>query len=235
MLKKLLTLFIIISMISTFSGCSKNASNNSEEEVPPWVGTYVMVNDETQEFKILTVNTATIDDVVYEFESVRAKDEFTGILKTKSKKYAVCNAGDRCLKFDLKSSATFIAVDDIWTSNENRNENWSGKYKKLDETEKPESFGDEFWNGKYTCEENSLSVEVYAIKTDVVLLSYIDPESGEKINLQCNISDNDTKNAKYEDEFLTIELEVVKNNRTIVITETQASEEESLISGRYEA
>jgi len=235
MLKKLVTLFIIISIIATCCGCGKNSSNAQGEEVPPWVGTYVMVNDETGEFKVLTVNTATVDDVVYEFKSVRAEDEFTGILKTKSKKYAVCNAGDRCLKFDLKSSSTVIAVDDIWTSKEDRNENWSGKYEKLEENEKPKSFGDVFWNGKYTCEKNSLSVEVYAIKTDMVLLSYTDPENDEKINLQCNISDKNEKNAKYEDEFRTIELEVAKNNKTIIITETLADEEESEMSGRYEA
>lgn len=234
MFKKFIALIIIISIVSAFCACSKSASNVLEE-VPPWIGTYVMENEETEEFKILTVNTATADDVVYEFKSVRSKDEFTGVLKTKSKKYAVCNAGDRCLKFDLKSSSTYIAVDDIWTSENVRNENWSGKYRRLEEGEELNEFGDSSWNGKYTCPDNNLTIEVYGIKEDLVLLSYQDPETGETLDFKCKISSESKRVAEYQDGLRTMKLELMRSNKSVVITETMIVDTLPNISGRYAA
>ena len=238
MQKKIVSLFMIILMMVSFTSCKKNDKDLLEEKKECWAGQYIMINEETEEFKILTVapETETEDEVVLSFKSVRdGNDEFTGLLKTKSKKYAVCNAGDRCLKFNLKSNATVIAVDDIWTNPEVlRNENWSGKYVLLEEGMEIEAFGDSSWNGRYTCKDTGLTVEAYAIKEGLVLLTYKDDLSGEKLNFKCYVSSQSNREALYEDEEgRSIHLKLMRSNKTIVITDTKTDETIPLISGRY--
>ena len=237
MQKKIVSLFIIIMMMLSFNSCKNNDNDMLEEKKECWAGTYVMLNEETEEFKILTVEaeTETEDDVVLSFESVRDDDDFKALLKTKSKKYAVCNAGDRCLKFNLKSNATVITVDDIWTNPDVlRNENWSGKYVLLEEGMEIEDFGDSSWNGRYTCKDNGLTVETYAIKEGLVLLTYKDMTSGEKLNFKCYVSAKSKREALYEDEEgRSIHLKLVRSNKTIVITDTLSDETIPPISGRY--
>ena len=236
MLKKIILFFLIISLAAAFASCREEESVEVEEKKDCWAGQYVMIDEETQEFKILTVapETETLDDVVLKFKSVRSDDEFTALLKTSSKKYGVCNAGDRSLKFNLKSSSTVIAVDDMWTNHETkRNENWSGKYVLLDEGEVFEKFGDKAWNGEYICEESGLSAGIYAIKESLVLLTYTDSLNGEKVNLKCNINPDDNREAVYEDESRRLTLSLKRSNRTIDITDAAADKEAPVISGRY--
>lgn len=237
MLKRLISLIMIISLAAVFASC-KEEEAVTEEEKECWAGQYVMVNEETEEFKILTVaaETETENDVVLTFKSVRSDDEFKGVLKTQSKKYAVCNAGDRCLKFNLKSTATVITVDDIWTSPETtRNENWTGKYVLIDDYTRPADFGDSSWNGEYTCAESGLDMSVYAIKEGVVLLTYTVPglEPAEKINLKCHIDSENKREAVYTDESRNVLIKLVRSNKTIEITDTQPDGAVAVISGRY--
>ena len=233
MLKKLYILIRIIFTLSVFGGCSDDSANNAEE-IPPWIGQYVMINEETEEFKVLTIEEASEEEVVFSFESARGKDEFTGILKTKSKKYAVCNAGDRCLKFDLKSSSTVVAVDDIWTNTEAvRNENWTGKYRRLEEFEEIEEFGDSSWNGRYTCAENEITIEVCGIKEGLVLLSYREPKSGEKLEYKCSITNDSERKAVCWGDNRKLEIKLVRSNKTIVIEDKFVDETLTELSGRY--
>ena len=236
MQKKIVSLFMIALILLSFTSCKDDDIDIVEEKKECWAGQYVMVNEETEEFKIITVapETETEDDVVLTFKSVRDDDEFTGLLKTKSKKYAVCNAGDRCLKFNLKSNATVITVDDIWTNHETeRNENWSGKYILLEDTAVPESFGDSSWNGRYTCKDNGLTIDAYAIKEGLVLLTYKDLVSGEKLNFKCYVTEESKREALYEDESRSISIKLMRSNKSIVITDTPADETLPAISGRY--
>lgn len=236
MLKKTSLLFAAVCFAIFFSSCGAE-EEVSEEEKDNWAGRYVMVNEDTEEFKVLNVVSETETEVVMSFESVRSSNEFTGTFKSSSGKYAVCNAGDRCLKFNLKSGNTVIAVDDIWiNSDKKRNENWSGKYVMLEDGEEPEKYGDKSWNGEYASDENGLDMSVYAIKENTVLLTYTDAESpeNEKVNLKCTVSDENPKEAVYEDGGRKVTVTLKKSNAAIEIEDLSEDDESGNgIGGKY--
>lgn len=136
MLKKIISAAMVLFTALALCAC-KDDEPAAQIEEKIWVGTYVYTNDETGEFKVLSVTDEDETGVSMTFESVRSSDEFTAPFKSSSGKYAVLNAGDRCLKFSLQSSNTVVRVDDMWTSDTRRNENWCGKYVMPSKREKP--------------------------------------------------------------------------------------------------
>lgn len=239
-MKKIISVFLITLLSLSFVSCSKKEEVPEEEVKDTWAGQYIMVDEETSEFKVLTVKKEDeTEDVVYiSLRSVRDEDTFKTLLKTESKKYAVSNPGDRCLKFNLKSTATVVAVDDIWTNKEKkRKENWSGTYKLIDDSTQPANYGDPSWNGEYVSLENGINMSVYAIREGVVLLSYNTLDLGGntvKNHIKCEISGPSRREAIYTDETgRSVKVKLVKKNKTVdIIDENNATG--PVISGRYE-
>ena len=236
MLKRICSAFLLAGIIVIFAGCGESEETVEIEE-KPWLGQYVMTDELTGEFKIVTVTEETDKNVVLSFKSVRSEDEFVAVFKSSSGKYAVCNAGDRCVKFNLKSHNTSISVDDIWINKDvKRNENWTGKYEKPQEEEVVPDFGDSSWNGRYANEETGLEISVYAIKEDSVLLTYRDESSEEAVNSNLVLLINDEQNkCEYSLEGREVTLTLIKANKELEISDTSEDKNESgtNISGKY--
>lgn len=235
MLKKVFLIICAVTFSAALCGCAQEEEIIEENE-KLWMGQYVMTDEDTGEFKILTVTRESDADVSLTLESVRSSDEFTAPFRSSSGKYAVLNAGDRCLKFNLKSGNTVITVDDMWTNSEAvRNENWSGRYVMLEEGEAPEDFGDTSWNGEYVCSETGLEMSIYCIKKDTVLLTYKEPESDEKsiVKVVCSVEQESGREAVFADEFREIKAEIVAAGREINISDMSEPSENINISGRY--
>ncbi len=231
MQKKLIAVLSALVLAFTCAACSDD-KQPTEEIQEPWKGVYYMINEETAEFKVLTVTSQDENGVSMQFESVRSSDEFTAPFKSTSGKYAVLNAGDRCLKFSLKSPNSSIRVDDMWTNEETkRNENWSGKYEVLEDM--PElSFGDKKWNGEYVQEQSGLEISVYSVRENIVLVTYKDPAVDEGVvNIRCNLSYNNEKEAVFTDFMRTVKIALVKSNYEIEISDDGT--EGINISGKY--
>lgn len=220
-MQKKIGVFAIVVIMAFFAvSCGQDEQVQTDDN---WLGKYVMLNEETEEIKILTVDSETEEGVTLRFESVRSKDEFSGTFKSSSGKYAVCNTGERCLKFSLKSSDTVISVDDIWTDSEHsRNENWSGKYVVLEEGEIVGSFGNSDWNGRYVNGDTGIELGIYGIRPNLVLVTYTvpDSESGEKVNIKCRSTDDEPYVAKSYETERRVELKLHKKAAVIDISDT---------------
>ena len=71
-----------------------------------------------------------------------------------------------------------------------------------------------------------------------MLLSYKEPINGEKREFKCIVSSDSDREAVFSDEIRTIELKLMRSNKSVVITEkvideTLVEEESTPISGRY--
>lgn len=220
-----------------FTACKKDADENETAE-QIWLGDYMFVDEETGEIKTATVVSEDESSVLIKFQSVRSNDEFCPEFKSSSGKYAIYNSEDRCIKFNLKSGNTVIAVDDIRINKDvKRNENWSGKYKLAEEEMPSVKYGDDKWNGEYKNSENDFEISVYAITESTILINYIyDSEKGkEKANVVCNLQDD--TNCGYYDDNREISVSLKKGDKEIEITDlykNKQEEEKSInLSGTY--
>lgn len=239
MLKKLGAFVLAISISVSFSGC-KSEAETVEANQQPWIGSYMQLDEETGEIKTATVVSENETTVTVSFKSVRSQDEFSAEFKSQSSRYAVYNSDSRCIKFNLKSGNSVIAVDDIWINKDaKRNENWTGKYELIEDNETAFEYGDKKWNGEYTNPDTGINVSVYAITDTTVLLSYVtDGKNGkEKINIVCDI-DGDS-NCSYDKKGRTINVFLKKQNKEIEITDSYESEQEETgfvnLNGTYKA
>lgn len=235
MLKKIISAAMVLFTALALCAC-KDDKPAAQIEEKIWVGTYVYTNDETGEFKVLSVTDEDETGVSMTFESVRSSDEFTAPFKSSSGKYAVLNAGDRCLKFSLQSSNTVVRVDDMWTSDTRRNENWSGKYVMLKEGETVDKFGDKNWNGEYVCADTGVEIGVWAVREGVVLITYKDPadEKDPTVNIRCFRSESNKDEAISIISGRTVKATLKKANSKIEITD-DAADGSLNISGVYGA
>lgn len=172
MIKKFLAITMVLSLCMGIASCSDDDSDESIN-TDRWNGTYMWLNEETEEFKLVEAIGVDEDSVSFALESSRISEEFEAHIKSKSGRYLVENLGQKTVKITLAANGEFIVIDDMWTDDiALRTENWTGKYYKVTEdTEIPE-FGDKAWNGVYVLEETGLEVSVYGIKEGHALFSY---------------------------------------------------------------
>lgn len=237
MLKKTVILLLTILIAQSFSGCKKEIEE-VEAEQQLWLGVYRYLNEETGEIKTASVVFEDNAMVTVSFESVRTQEEFNAEFKSSSLKYAIHNSDNRCIKFSLKSGNSVISVDDIWINKEvKRSENWTGKYE-LSETDEAEVvYGDKKWNGEYQNSVTGLNMSVYAVTENTVLLTYTSEseEGSEKVNIVCDILDDDK--CIYNDENHSVTVSLIKNNKEIEISDIYEIEQEEAeftdLSGVY--
>lgn len=172
MIKKLFALMLICIVPFALLSCS-NDETGETVSTDAWQGIYMWADEETEEFKV--IEAVQVDDTTVGFvmESSRITAEFEAQTKSSSGRYLVTNLGQKTVKITLSSDKETITVDDMWTDDiELRDENWTGKYRRVLEGEVIPSFGDKNWNGKYKNEETNLEVSVYGIKDGIALFSY---------------------------------------------------------------
>ncbi|MBO5008439.1 MAG: hypothetical protein J6D26_06350 [Clostridia bacterium] len=237
MIKKFVSVIIIICTMFALISCGKDESENIVK-TDKWNGTYVWTDENTEEFKIIDAKGIDDETVSFSLKSARETVEFEGSFKSASGRYIVVNMGPSCFKISLSTDGTKITVDDMWTDDKTqRTENWTAKYERLPDGEKAPEFGNPIWNGEYFCEELGQTITLYGIKEGFVLLTY-DVTGGseeETLSLKClEYLEYDKTQAFFTlDERLLI-LDLVENNTRIKITDVYMNDSENKgISGVY--
>lgn len=234
MLKKLLVYILILCMMFSFAAC-KNDKDDDNATTNRWDGTYKWLNEETGEFKLVEVVASDEENVSFKFKSSRTDAEFSAPLKSDSGRYAVVNLGPKTVKITLSSDGEVVTVDDMWTNaNEERDENWTGKYQRLLYGEEVPRFGNTAWNGVYVCNENGMTVSVYGIEEGFALLSYEGEEFGEKVTYNFRCLEPEAKKAVFTEGNRLIILELIAKNKKIKITDLYMDDTENMgIRGMY--
>ena len=235
MLRKITLFTMIVCAVFVFSACKGDETKTALIE--NWNGQYVWQDEETEEFKVVTIEVAGEKKVSIKCESVRESITFEGEAKSETGRYIAVNLGDKSIKVTLSPSYSFVEMDDMWTgdNSEDRIENWSGRYTKLTEEDEIPKFGNPDWNGKYICEENGQIVSVYGIKERYVLFTYdgLD-EDGEMVenNLEC--LESDVTRAVYTKDERLVMIDIIRANERIEITDMYMDDMENTgISGIY--
>ena len=235
MFKKIILFTIILCTIFTFTSCKDD--DKKKALIENWNGQYVWQDEETEEFKIVTIETIGEKKVSVKCESVRENVSFEGEAKSETGRYIAVNLGNKSLKVTLSPNYSYIEMDDMWTDEdlENRMENWSGRYIKLTEEDEVPKFGNTSWNGKYICEENGQIVSVYGIKERYVLFTYdgID-EDGEMVENRLECLESDVTRAVYTKDERLVMIDIIRANEKIEITDMYMDDMENTgISGIY--
>ena len=236
MIKKLISLVFILCIAVSLVSCS---SKDEEEAVlaDKWAGRYVWQDEETEEFKLLNIESIGEKKVHVECNSVRTVQSFDGEAKSKTGRYLAVNLGNKSLKVTLSANYDYVDIDDMWTgeSPSDRMENWSGRYQKLDETMEVPKFGNASWNGTYICEECGQIVSVYGVKERYVLFVYESTdEEGQKVINRLNCLESDPKRAVYTKDERLVMIDIIKPNSKIEITDMYMDDMENKgISGIY--
>lgn len=187
MLRKISLVIMVCLIPLVFMACSSDDSGETVSTTR-WDGTFMWLNEDTEEFKVIEAKAVDETTVGFVLESSRITDEFEAGTKSKSGRYLVTNLGSKTVKITLSSDGDTITVDDMWTDDINlRDENWTGKYRRVSAEETIPEFGDKNWNGKYINASTGLEVSVYGIKDGFALFSYRAEENGEEViyNLRC--------------------------------------------------
>ena len=233
MIKKISMLFLICLMAFVFMSCSSDDTGETVNTTR-WDGTFMWLNEETEEFKIIEAKAVDETTVGFVLESSRITDEFEAGTKSKSGRYLVTNLGSKTVKITLSSDGDTITVDDMWTDDINlRDENWTGKYRRVLEGETIPEFGDKSWNGKYINNATGLEVSVYGIKDGFALFSYKAEVEGEEVIYSLRCLEPEAGKAVYTEGERLIILERMTRGR-IKVTDLYMNDSENKgISGVY--
>jgi len=209
--KKILAFLMIFFSMFSLTSCFSDADGDVVDTTR-WTGTYVWTDEETEEFKVLEAAAVDDDTVNFMLESSRITEEFDADTKSKSGRYIVTNLGPKTVKITISADGETITVDDMWTDDISlRDENWTGKYKRLLPGEEIASFGNKAWNGVYVNPDTELEVSTYGIKEGIVLFSYNGLEElGEEEE-----DEKDKKGKKDEEEEPSVPEEVTFNFRCL--------------------
>jgi len=236
MLKKILSFVLLICTALGLTSCG-NEEADQAVMADKWTGQYVWEDKDTEEFKVLNIESTGEKKVHIECKSVRATENFDGEAKSKTGRYIAVNLGSKSLKVTLSAEYTYVEIDDMWTGENpaDRIENWSGRYRKLEEGEELPKFGNTSWNGKYICEENGQIVSVYGIKERYVLFVYDGiNEDGEEVTNRLECLESDPTRAVYTKDERLVMIDIVKANEKIEITDMYMDDMENKgISGIY--
>lgn len=235
MFKKIILFTIILCTIFAFTSCKDDDKKTALIE--NWNGQYVWQDEETEEFKIVTIETIGEKKVSVKCESAKESVSFEGEAKSETGRYIAVNLGNKSLKVTLSSSYSYIEMDDMWTDEdlESRIENWSGRYTKLTEEDEVPKFGNPSWNGKYICEENGQIVSVYGIKEGYVLFTYNgSDEDGEINENRLKFLESDATRAVYTKDERLVMVDLIRANEKIEITDMYMDDRENIgMSGIY--
>lgn len=233
--RRIFALLICFVLIMTLVSCNSK-EENQQILTDKWNGDYVWENSRTEEFKILRIQSIDEKKVNVTCESARDTEIYEASIKSQQGRYIAVNLGSRSVKLVLSPQYQYVLIDDMWTGEnpESRDENWSGKYRRLEEGEELPPFGNPDWNGKYICEETGTTVSVYGIKERYVLFSYITEEDGEKVENSLTCLESDPTRAVYTKDERLVMLDILKANEKIQITDMYMNDRENTgISGVY--
>ncbi len=186
-LKRILSVFLVLASLVVLGSCSSGGDEGTVN-TERWTGKYMWLNEETEEFKLLDAVGIDEQTVSFILESSRISEEFQARTKSASGRYLVENLGSKTVKVTLSSDGDMIVVDDMWTDDISlRQENWTGKYYRIQEGDEVPKFGDKAWNGKYICDALGQEVSVYGIREGYALFTYNGQEDGEEViySLRC--------------------------------------------------
>ena len=233
MIKKLIALMLICLMSFAFFACSDEETGETVS-TDAWVGVFMWTDEETEEFKL--IEAVAVDDTTVSFvmESSRITAEFEAQAKSSSGRYLVTNLGQKTIKITLSSDKETITVDDMWTDDiKLRDENWTGKYKRVQEGEIIPAFGDKNWNGVYKSEETNHEVSVYGIKEGSVLFCYKAQEDGNEVKYSLKCLEPESGKAVYTEDERLIILERISEGKLKVTDLYMNDSENKGISGVY--
>ena len=232
MIKRIACVFLCLCAAVSFCACSKDDKETISTD--KWNGTYMWVDEETEEFKVVEAIGIDEETVSFCLESSRITEEFEAHIKSASGRYLAENLGARTVKVTLSADLDTVAIDDMWTDDAStREENWSGKYKKVALGEQIPAFGDKLWNGIYTCEETGLTVSLYGIKEGFALFSYTKAEGEEELTYTYRLLEPEKGKAVYTEGERLIMVERISKSRIKVIDLYMQDSENKGISGIY--
>ncbi len=235
MIKRVLLVILILSICVAFASCS-GKKVSKEILLDNWNGQYIWEDEETEEFKLINIQNIDEESIKIVCKSARKTEEFETLVKSSSKRYAAVNLGSKSLKINLSSKYDYVDIDDMWTDEnlQGRIENWSGRYRKLEEGEDIPEFGNPAWNGRYVCEENGQTMSVYGIKDRYVLFTYETTDGEDKVINKLECLESDPKRAVYTKDERLVMLDILEANKRISITDMYMDDMENAgISGIY--
>jgi hypothetical protein len=213
-------------------GCS--GKDNEAVSTDKWNGTYMWLDEETDEFKLLEAVGVDEQTVAFVLESSRTAEEFEAHTKSNSGRYLVENLGSKTVKVTLSADFETVVVDDMWTDNNaKRKENWTGKYHRITEDMEIPSFGDKSWNGTYLLEDTNLTVSVYGIREGYALFSYMGEDAGEEVEYNLRLLEPERGKAVYTEGERLIILELLTKGRLKVTDLYMNDSSNKGISGIY--